>query len=155
MKNIGITLLISLWSLGAGAQESRFFDYDREQVRSMMETINETTIGPCENCFVAPFARDTVQGSPRKYFRTGAIGGTVGCLGGVGAGYLFGEVMNMGTAFGWAGLITGAALGFMVPQIIVASKTKDPKNSRAALLGSAATLGIGVGGLLILFAFGE
>ncbi len=155
MINIGIALLISLWSFGAVAQESRLFDYDREQVRSMLETINETTAGPCENCFVACFAGDTVRGSTRKYFWTGAIGGILGCVGGVGAGYLGGEVMKMGTAVGWAGLITGTLLGFVVPQIIVASKTQDPRNSRAALLGSAAAVGVGLIGILVLFAVGE
>lgn len=52
-------------------------------------------------------------------------------------------------------MITGTLLGFVVPQIIIASKTQDPRNSRAALLGSAAAAGIGIIGLLALFAFGE
>jgi len=155
MKKVFITLLITLWGFVAGAQESRFFDYDREQVRSMMETISATTIGPCENCFVLCFAGDTVQGRTRKYFLTGAIGGAVGFLGGVGAGYLGGEVMKMGTAVGWAGMISGTLLGFVVPQIIVAGKTQDPRNSRAALLGSAAAVGVGLIGILVLFAVGE
>jgi hypothetical protein len=155
MKSIGITLLICLWCLDAEAQESRFFDYDREQVRCMLETINETTIGPCENCFAAPFAGDSVQGSTRKYFRTGALGGILGCLGGVGAGYLGGEVMNMGTAVGWAGLVTGTVLGFVVPQIIVARKAKDPQNSNAALRGSTLAVSVGIIGLLYIFMVGE
>jgi hypothetical protein len=63
--------------------------------------------------------------------------------------------MNMGTAVGWAGLVTGTVLGFVVPQIIVARKAKDPQNSNAALRGSTLAVSVGIIGLLYIFMVGE
>jgi hypothetical protein len=97
MKKTFLSLIAAFLSLGAQAQGSRDFEYDRDQVGSVMDMINESTVPAAGIGLNALFPEDTL-GSRKKYFWYGVLGGGIGCVAGVGAGYLFGEVLGLGMA---------------------------------------------------------
>lgn len=150
MKIFFFSVCITFCCLGAMAQQIRYFEYDRQLVSSVVESISETTIAVEGNNYHSIFFADTVI-NRSKFFWTGFTGGTIGCIAGVGLGYLGGEVMSLGTGFGWAGVVIGALLGIVIPQAIVHRKTGDPKNYRKALLGSTTAVGTSAVCLIAIF----
>ena len=153
MKTLFLSVIAAFFSLGAMAQGSRYFNYDRDQVSSAMEGINESTVTSAGSGLNVLFSADTTV-SRKKYFWYGVLGGGIGCVAGVGSAYLFGEVLDLGTTAGWVGMATGAVLGTVIPAAVIGCKTRDPKSSGAAVLGSLTTLGVSALLLLALFAIG-
>jgi hypothetical protein len=82
--------------------------------------------------------------SYKQAFWAGAIGGFTGPIAGALIGSYGAESLNWGTKFGLASNFTGIALGFVVPGIIVYSKTSDWKAVGKSALGSLAGLGVDI-----------
>jgi hypothetical protein len=153
MKKVILSVVAAFVSLGAVAQMSRYFEYDRDKVSSIMETINESTVTSGGSEMVAFFPDDTIS-SRKKYFWYGFLGGGLGCLAGMGSGYLLGEVLELGATAAWISIATGSLVGTIIPQAIAGHRTQNPKNSGAAVLGSITALGATTALLVILFAIG-
>lgn len=153
MEKALLSVIAAFFSLGALAQGSRYFEYDRDQVSSIMEMINESTVSPGGSELNALFLSDST-GSRKKYFWYGVLGGGLGCVAGVGSAYLFGEVLGLGTTAAWVGIAAGAILGTVIPLAIIGHRTHDAKSSGTAVLGSVTALGVSALLLVALFAIG-
>jgi uncharacterized membrane protein HdeD (DUF308 family) len=75
-----------------------------------------------------------------KGFASGCLGGVAGVF----AGYLGGEVMQLGAGFGFAAIISGVVLGGVIPQIVLSVRDAEKRDRWRTFQGTLASVGSGV-----------
>jgi|GEM_PF-2746774 len=147
MKTICLFGFLALVSVKSLAQSGDIFTYDHERVQSEMAKITEESFISQANGF--GYIIDTLtMARKQKPFWTGYLGGCLGGVGGVLAGYVGGELMELGGGFGIGAIITGFVAGTVIPQVMLSQRQAGKREHWKAATGSLASLGTGV--LLVL-----
>jgi hypothetical protein len=149
MKTIWLFSILALVSLRSLAQSGEIFTYDHERVQSVMDQITRESVTSLSRGF--DYISDTLSmAHKQKPFWTGYLGGCIGGVGGSLAGYVGGELMELGGGFGIGAVITGFVAGTVIPQVILSQRQAAKREHWKAAQGSLASLGTGV---LLIVAF--